>query len=417
MSRAPRDEVLVRIDDARGPRDVGSLRRTGVGQRADLAFEYAAAWLEDRAAFTIEPALNLIPGEQRRAGGGLFGIFTDAAPDAWGRKILQRREVVLARDEGRRPRTLDGWDLLMGVSDGTRMGALRMVRPSDGAYLDDRPLAIPPQATLRELESIATRLDTDAPASDADVRTWLQRLVAPGASLGGARPKVSFEHATGAMWLAKFPAASDARDMGAWEFVQTRLAERSGITVPPIALLDLGGRYRTFAARRFDRDGGRRRHYASAMTLLDERDHAPDVGYLDIADAIERYGSPIGRAIDVDLAELFRRAVFNALAGNRDDHLRNHGFLHDGRGWRLAPAFDLNPIPDKLEHELSFDGAMDLPDLDAIRTTAGLYRLADRRAAQVIDEVRRAVATWRDLAREVGLPRNEIALMEAAYAS
>lgn len=401
--------------DERGPRHVGWLRRAGAGQRADLSFEYASTWLEDTARFTVDPSLNLLTGEQRRPGGGLHGVFSDAAPHSWGRRILQRRELLLARQEGRPARTLDEWDLLVGVHDATRMGALRFARASDGAFVDDQPLAVPPQATLRELEVIATRLDGEAPASDDIVRTWLQRLVAPGASLGGTRPKVTFVSASGALWIAKFPAANDTHDVGAWEFVQTRLAQRAGIAVPPTDLLDPGGRYRTFAAERFDRADGRRRLFASAMTLLDQRDGAAGVSYLDIASAVEMYGSPVRSAIDADLAELFRRVVFAALAGHRDDHLRNHGFLHDGTGWRLAPAFDLNPVPDKLEHELSFDGVTTLPDLAVIRSTAPLYRLTERRAEEVIGEVRKVVAGWREAARDARLSRDEMDLMTAAY--
>lgn len=178
--------------------------------------------------------------------------------------------------------------------------------------------------------------------------------------------------------------------------------------MPEIDLLAFGEGYHTFAAKRFDRDGAERRLFASAMPLLDQRDRAEDVSYLDLADAIERYGSPTKAAIDADLEELFRRVVFNALAGHRDDHLRNHGFLHDGSGWRLAPAFDLNPIPDKQEHELSFDGQSTLPDLELIMATARLYRLSTRRAETVVAEVTDAVKSWRAAARAAGLNRDKV---------
>lgn len=411
-----RDEVTVHLDTQAQPkRPLGCLRRAGAGRRADLSFEYSPDWLEDHDAFSIDPSLNLVGGEQRRRSGELHGIFADAAPDSWGRRILQRREALLARDEVRQPRTLDEWDLLLGVSDATRMGALRFARQADGTYVDDLPLAVPPLATLRELEAIAHRVDSDAPASDVEMRTWLRRLIAPGASLGGARPKVTFAQPDGTLWMAKFPAANDLRDVGAWELVQTRLAAHAGIAVPPTELLALGARYRTFAARRFDRDGRHRRLYASAMTLLGERDHARGVSYLDLAEAIELYGHPDRALIAADLAELFRRVVFSALAGHRDDHLRNHGFLHDGRGWRLSPAFDLNPIPDKIEHELSFDGTSVVADLDAIRATASSYRLTVDQADRILADVRTAVSGWRDEARAAALSREEVDLMASAY--
>lgn len=217
------------------------------------------------------------------------------------------------------------------------------------------------------------------------------------------------------MWIAKFASPNDRRDMGAWEYVQTRLAERAGITVPEIELLTLGEGYRAFAAKRFDRAGAHRVHFASGMTMLDQRDHPEGVGYLDLASAIERFGRPRRTAIEADLEQLYRRAVFAALAGHRDDHLRNHGFLHDGRGWRLSPAFDLNPIPDKHEHELNFDGRSTLPDIEPILATAPLYRLSDATARAVIDQVRSAVASWREVARDIGLGRDEQDLMAPAY--
>lgn len=417
MSARARDEVVVHVDaaDWNGAGAAGWLRRAGFGRGADLSFEYTQAWLDAADRPSLEPSINLIGGEQRRAGGGLFGIFTDAAPDHWGRRLLERREVHLAKREGRRPRNLDEWDFLVGVNDATRMGALRFARPADGRFLDDQPLAVPPKTNLRELEAAARRLETGAAASSDELDRWLEILIAPGASLGGARPKASFQDTEGILWIAKFPAANDRRDVGAWEYVLTQLAARAGIVVPKTDLLALGSGYRTFAARRFDRAAARRRMFASAMTLLDEHDHAAGVSYLDIATAIEQHGGPSRAAIDADLEQLFRRVVFNALAGHRDDHLRNHGFLHDGAGWRVAPAFDLNPIPDKTEHELSFDGRSALPDLASIEGTARFYRLSAAQAAQLIAEVKGAVASWREIATAVEIPRDEQDLMAVAF--
>ena len=416
MKKRRRDEVLVHVDAFEdGPRAAGWLRRSGSGRNADLSFEYDESWLDRADRFDLEPGINPTAGEQRRAEGGLFGVFTDAAPDSWGRRLLQRRELQLAKRDGRTPRTLDEWDLLVGVNDTTRMGAVRLARPVDGAFVDEGPLGVPPKAELRDLEAAAERIDAGSPADSNELDRWLELLIAPGASLGGARPKATFQDAQNALWIAKFPAANDHRDIGAWEYVQTRLAARAGIEVPETDLLALGSGYRTFAARRFDRAGGRRVMYASAMTLLNERDHADSASYLDIAAAIERFGPRARVAIDADLAQLFRRVAFNAVAGHRDDHLRNHGFLHDGTGWRLAPAFDLNPIPDKDEHELTFDGKDATPDLDVIRSTAPLYRVREAEAAALIAEVTAAVASWRDVAREAGLSRNDLALMESAF--
>lgn len=416
MSARARDEVVVHVD-AMGwnPAGIaGSLRRSGFGRSADLSFEYARDWLADERP-SLEPSINLITGEQRRAGGGLFGVFTDAAPDHWGRRLLERRELHLAKTQGRRPRNLDDWDFLLGVNDATRMGGLRFAGSPGGPFLDDQPLSVPPKASVRELEAAARRLESGAAASADELDRWLELLIAPGASLGGARPKGSFQDGDGVLWMAKFPALNDRRDVGAWEYVLTQMAAGAGVVVPEIELLSFGPGYRTFAARRFDREAGRRRMFASAMTLLDEHDRATGVSYLDIAAAIEQHGGHTRESIESDLRQLYRRVVFNILVGHRDDHLRNHGFIHDGSGWRLAPAFDLNPIPDKAEHELSFDGRSSLPDLGTVHATARLYRLSDEEADDLISDITGVVSAWREHAAVAGIPREECDLMAPAF--
>lgn len=396
---------------------VGWMRRSGFGRTADLAFEYSPDWLTGEAAFTLEPSLALTLGEQRRRGGGLFGIFTDAAPDHWGRRLLERRERLAAQAEGRTPHTLDEWDFLLGVSDATRMGALRFARSGDGAFIDDSPVSVPPHTRLREMEVIAGEIERGRPAGPTEIDRWLRLLIAPGASLGGARPKATFLDERGVMWLAKFPSRNDLRDVGGWEYVLNRLAGQAGISVPETEVRRLGSEYSTFCARRFDRIRTDRRFVSSAMTLLDRHDHDAGASYLEIAEAIELYGSAKSDELRSDLEQLFRRAVFNAVAGNRDDHLRNHGFIREGTGWRLAPAYDLNPTPDKEEHELAFDGGVRSPDLSVIERTARSYRLSAQRASTVIREVREAVSAWRDVARGAGLSRDEVGAMASAFAA
>lgn len=419
MSRGSRDEVIVAIDawqDQR-PRDAGRLRRSGFAQRSDVAFEYDPAWLDAADSFDLDPSLELRPGEQRRrAAGQLHPIFTDAAPDRWGQKLLNSREVTLAKREGRAARPLEPFDLLIRVNDATRMGAIRLKRPADGKFVDDSELGVPPKADLRELEAAADRIERGAKASEGERAAWLEKLIAPGASLGGARPKATFENSDGAMWMAKFPAPTDLRDKGAWEYVMGRLALRARLTVPEHGLLSLGPNHHTFIARRFDRQGSHRVMFASAMTLCDQGDHPDDAGYLDIATAIELHGTPTESAIAEDLEQLYRRVVFNAVTGHRDDHLRNHGFLHDGKGWRLSPAFDLNPMPEKVEHELAFDDSRTTrPDLEIIAATSRHYRLTTERAAEVISEVRDAVSAWRQVAAEIGIDRQEQELVAGAF--
>ena len=238
-------------------------------------------------------------------------------------------------------------------------------------------------------------------------------LVAPGSSLGGSRPKANFLDGD-ELWIAKFPSREDRHDVGAWEHLIALLGAAAGIDVPPTRALSLGSPYRTFCVKRFDRLGEQRRLYASAMTLTGHRD-GDDASYLDIARAIAEHGDPTG--IEADLRQLFRRVVFNVLTANRDDHLRNHGFLRTAGGWRLAPAFDVNPEPLNHEHALALDASSRAPDLDAVLGTAPYYRLSDSEAGALAVEVRSAVADWRDLAAETGLAGDELERIGSAFAS
>jgi serine/threonine-protein kinase HipA len=212
------------------------------------------------------------------------------------------------------------------------------------------------------------------------------------------------------LWIAKFPGRQDRFDVAAWEFLAHELAARARISVPPARLLKLGSEHHTFAVSRFDREGERRRLYASATTMLVRNDGDP-ASYLDIAQALQDHGDP--ETIASDLAELYRRAIFNVLVGNRDDHLRNHGFLRNAGGWSLAPAFDVNPNPDKDEHALALDGSSALPSVAALRRTGELYRLSNRAASKIEREVRKAFDGWRTLAGSIGIPRREIQRLEA----
>jgi serine/threonine-protein kinase HipA len=408
-----RERVAVHLD----ARDIGSQLRIGTlgrevaGAKSVISFEYELAWLEAPGSFPIDPSLPLYAGEQYAT--ALPPIFTDAAPDRWGRTLLERREALLARSAKRAQARLDEWDFLVGVNDQTRMGALRLARLSDGAYLADEPLSIPPLARLRELEHWAAELELGLNGEMSEEERWIAMLVAPGSSLGGARPKASYVDED-ALCIAKFPSCEDRHDVGGWEYLVSRLAARAGIEVPLTRLLRLGSGYRSFCARRFDRAGGARHLYASAMTLTGRDDHE-DAGYLDIARAIVELGDPT--AIEADLQQLFRRAVFNVLTANRDDHLRNHGFLRAPGGWRLAPAFDVNPSPQKQEHSLAFDDSLRVPDVDLVRETAPLYRLSAAEAEEAIAEVSRALAGWQARAREIDLPEEEIERIASAFIS
>ncbi len=249
-----------------------------------------------------------------------------------------------------------------------------------------------------------------------DYPKWLTQLVAPGTSLGGARPKATFTAEDGALWLAQFPAPDDRRDVGAWEFMAWRLAHAANVALPDARLLRFGRGHHTFATRRFDRTEDSRRLYASATTLLMRSDG--DAGsYLDLAQAIQTHGDPAH--IADDLAQLYRRVVFAILIGNRDDHLRNHGFLRTPHGWRLAPAFDLNPNPDKREHVLTIDAHDPSPSVRHLHATHRFYRLTAKKATSIEQEVHECVVRWRGVAEELTLgrlaQRQLAAIIDAAH--
>jgi serine/threonine-protein kinase HipA len=409
------DRVEVFLDAAElvPRRRIGALRRTGAGD-SPIAFAYEQAWIEDPAFFVLDPSHYPYGGDQFPGGGALAGIFTDTAPDRWGRILLERRETNRAREKGRRRRQMGEWEFLLGVSDLLRMGALRFAASAEGPFLDNDAQAIPPLAELHELEQAAREIEHPSDRRhQPDVQAAIAHLLAPGSPLGGARPKTSFRLEDGALWMAKFPSHNDRRDVGAWEFVLNELARLAGINVPETRLMRFAGDYHTFVARRFDRDRGGRRLFASAMTLVGKRDGDPS-SYVEIAEAIEHHAAP-GR-IGQDLAELFRRLVFNVLTGHRDDHLRNHGFLRTPEGWRLAPAFDLNPMPDMLEHELAVGLDSHAPNVElAAEETAPFCRLSAAEVRLTIKDVRAAVSGWREVAKIADLSRDEIDLVADAF--
>lgn len=402
--------------------ELGGLVRVGTlwrhDTRADVpaAFEYDPAWLQSGHAFMLDPRLELYGGEQHSAHPApAFGVFMDSAPDRWGRVLMERRESMTARLENRKPRRLQELDFLLGVHDLTRMGALRLLAADDSAFIDNSALGAPPVTDLGELARASRAIeDADAEQLPAYER-WLAMLIAPGTSLGGARPKVNFTDADGSLWLAKFPAKDDRYDVGAWELVARNLAQRAGIWMSEARGMRLTDRHLTYCAKRFDRDGGSRRMFSSAMTLLEYTDGEDGASYLDLAGFLSDQGAQ--GHIDTDLEQLLRRVLFNIRIGNRDDHLRNHGFIRTPSGWRLAPAYAVNPNPHKDAHGITVDGETTEPDLDAALACADLYRVSERRAKEVLAEVDAAIAGWRDEAAIQGLGRIEVAGMERVIAS
>lgn len=300
------------------------------------------------------------------------------------------------------------------MQDFTRQGALRFRRPGTETFLGDEKMAAPPVTTLRELEAVAYQLSSRR-IDDLDaLRQWLAVLAAPGASLGGARPKANFTETDGSLWIGKFPARDDDRDIGAWEYVVHQLAQKAGVEVPPARLIKLNNDFHSFCVQRFDRRLGARRFYASAMTLL-RKTQSEGASYLELAQFIRAQGD--AAHADADLAQLFRRVAFNVAVGNRDDHLRNHGFVLGETGWRLAPAFDVNPNIDKAEHVLNIDDVDNRPDLHTFLGTAAFYGLSDAQARQIVEDVLSAVDDWQDTARRLRLASADVAMMAVAFSA
>ncbi len=387
-------------------RHVGTLIRwPGTSARRPVSFEYAEGWRGDREAFALDPRTRLFAYDQPLGVDTLPPALLDTTPDAWGKLLLQREHQ----------RLLGNWEMLVEISDETRMGALRLGPTAAGPFVRADGGAVPPIASLRELQDLARELEENPDAEIKERR--LHDLVAPGSSLGGGRPKANVRDADGSLWIAKFPSREDRRlDLGAWEFVYADLARDAGIDVADhrIEAVMGRGRGRTYLVRRFDRNAdGSRRLFVSGMTLTDHRD-GEAASYPDLAKAIADHGA--AGTVKADLAQLFRRLMFNVAAGNRDDHLRNHGFLRTREGWRLAPAFDMNPARAAHRHSLSLDGRSDDQDVLTAFATHRLYQLSAREAREILGVVVRAVSQWKAEAKAVAIGAIECEAVAPAFA-
>lgn len=403
-------ELLVYINLAGVTHFVGRLWARRARNRESASFEYDADWLVSPARFALEPALMLGGGPQHtRQGRSLFGAFGDSAPDRWGRNLIQREERRRAQEEARAPRSLGEVDFLLGVGDIARQGALRFKEAADGPFLASGDRAnIPPLIRLGELLNAAMRV-----AADGDDDDDLRLILAPGSSLGGARAKASVLDLQGQLSIAKFPQADDPYPVMQWEAVALDLARRAGIEVPTWRLEQVADRT-ALLLRRFDRDGDIRTPFLSAMSMLSAADNE-DHSYLEIVDALRQFGSQP----EQDCAQLWRRIVFNILISNTDDHLRNHGFLYDGAGgWRLSPAYDMNPTPLDVKARvlgLAIDEADDTASLDVAFGMARQCGLKPPSAKEIVREVRVTVAQWRACAATHGLNARDMARMASAF--
>lgn len=403
-------EILVYVELQTGPTLVGRLWPRMRQGRESATFEYDKQWLSNPQRFSLEPALHLGAGPQHTATDqAIFGALGDSAPDRWGRTLMKYGERRRAAKEGRAARTLGESDYLLLVDDEARQGALRFAMREGGPFLaESEGVRIPPVIELPRLLAAADHVE-----SETDTDEELRLLLAPGSSLGGARPKATVREADGSLAIAKFPQRSDEFDVELWEAVTLELARNAGISVPAWRIERISEKPVLLLAR-FDRSGQQRIPFLSAMSMLGARDHQPH-SYLEIADALRQYGA----SPDADLHELWRRIAFNVLVSNTDDHLRNHGFLYEGgAGWRLAPAYDLNPVPVEvkpriLSTSISFDSAE--ASLELALEVAGEFGLKPTEAKAVAKEVGAAVSRWKQTARQMGITDRAASKMASAF--
>jgi len=395
---------------------LGKLYSTTVRSDEVFSFEYSEEWLKSKFAQVIDPDLKLFPGKQYlNAAKNNFGIFLDSSPDRWGRVLMRRREAILARSENRQAKTLMESDYLLGVYDENRIGGLRFKLTEDGEFLNQDSLrAAPPITSLSELQEASLRLVTIEDAADDEQIKWLNMLMAPGSSLGGARPKASIKDNNGDLWIAKFPSASDTKDVGGWELVVHVLAVKCGLNIAEARVEQFANKYHTFLIKRFDRDKSRRIHFASAMTMLgytDNRDEHAGVSYLELVEFLSKHGARVNE----DLEELWKRIVFSISVSNTDDHLRNHGFILTEKGWMLSPAYDINPNEMGTGLSLNISDNDNSLEYDLALEVAEYFRLRKDKAEKIIENTKSKVGEWKAVANRYDIPKSEQLIMEKAF--
>lgn len=408
-------QVYAHWQGLREPSLMGVLSVSPAKGKESFSFEYADAWLRSGFSQMIDPDLQLYSGAYYpRDDKSNFGVFLDSCPDRWGRVLMQRREAAIAKQEDRAAKKLLESDFLLGVYDGHRMGALRFKLDNTDSFLNDnKERAAPPWTSLHELEHASLKFEEDN-TDDPEYLKWVAMLIAPGSSLGGARPKASVMDAHNNLWIAKFPSRNDDKDIACWEMVTNQMAISAGLNVAEGKLLQFNNKFHTYLTKRFDRTAaGERIHFASAMTLLGHTDgeDASEASYLELMEFISRHGA----SVEKDLEELWRRIVFSICVKNTDDHLRNHGFLLTEKGWLLSPAYDINPNEYGKGLSLNITDTDNSLDLDLAMTIAGYFRLSDGKASQIIQDISAVIKDWEKVAGKHKISNAEQERMSAAF--
>ena len=398
------------------PMLVGELGYESLRGSDSYAFKFDKDWLRLYGNLFLSADINNYQGLQyTHPDRDIFGCFSDALPDRWGRLLLNRREQILASEEKRPIRRLSSFDYLIGIDDFSRMGGFRFKETRNGEFINcDKTLRIPPLTDIRALVSASMEIEKSEEQNQLPEKKWLLQLVHPGTSLGGARPKAGVIDNDGRLCVTKFPSRNDDYDVALWEHHSHLLAKEAGVVAAETSVIETGGKHHALLSKRFDRTvDGRRRHFASAMTLLGLTDGAnaqTGNGYLDIVDFI------LQNCCDVEnnLRQLYRRVAFNIAIGNTDDHFRNHGFLLTPRGWTLAPAYDLNPTLNEYQ-SLLINSQTNRADLCVLLNSSEEYMIGKEEAERIIREVTEAVKKWKTYAKRLGISKREMEIFEQTY--
>lgn len=395
---------------------VGELGYESLRGTDSYSFCYDHNWLRQYSDLYLSADINNYTGLQfTQPDRDIFGCFGDALPDRWGRLLLNRREQIRAQEEKRPVRKLSSYDYLLGIDDYSRMGGFRFKESPDGEFINcDATLRIPPLTDIQVLVAASMEVEKSEERNLLPDKKWLLQLVHPGTSLGGARPKAGVLNEEGELCVAKFPSRNDEYDIGLWEHLSHLLAKEAGVEAAETRAITAGEKYHTLLSKRFDRTtDGRRRHFASAMTLLGLTDGCnaqTGNGYLDIVDFILQHCCNV----EANLRQLYRRVAFSIAIGNSDDHFRNHGFLLTPKGWTLSPAYDLNPTFN--DHQsLLINATTNRSDLQLLLASSEEYMISKEEATRIIEEVKDGVSQWRSMATRIGIAKREMDLFAQVF--
>jgi len=397
--------VYADFDFLQTPQGIGTLGYEHVRGKDHFVFQYSRQWLKQYGGILLSGDLMNIPSLQHpRSNDSVFGFVKDSFPDRWGRLLLDRRERLMAKMEGRPKRMLTNYDYLTGIEDFTRMGGIRYKAEDSDDYINaSEKYLVPPIESLRALCDACHEIELAEERNELPEQRWLDQLIDPGTSLGGARPKANVIDADGKLYVAKFPSKKDLENTELIEHFAHHLAATAGINVAKTRTIKISKDRDLLLSERFDRTAdGKRIHFASAMSLLGLDDGAGSTtgnGYLDIVDFILQGCVEAGK----NLRELYRRVAFNVMFGNTDDHFRNHGFLLTPKGWTLSPAYDINPGA-KSHQCLLIDQYTEEGDINALLSACNSYMLEQQEAKAIIEEVRDNIKDWQKTATELQVP-------------